>query len=452
MYTIIALALIGAIAVIVFFSIRQKPHAGLQPKQKLSYYIAEDVRDSHKIIQHLLDIFSENFEVSQADSTSRADVIIATKYADSLEVATTKQTGRPKQLNSPQFILSDNVPDLYIGYSTDRVSLAQKEKVKSALESLRSKAVNWSMNVAGDIIIGRTVYEQEVRRNDYTSSFHKVRALLESADYTIANAEWTAADGISYPLSGLSFASPAKSLDGLSYAGIDAVSLANNHSMNGGVEAFEQMLKNIQAHKIGYFGAGKNFNEAHAPYVATIKGVKVALLGYTAIPGNVEAGQNSTGNSFIKIAPWYPFTESYVAQMETDIKSAKTRADVVIPFFHWSEEYTHVANDQMRQVAHRAIDAGANMVLGSHPHWVQGIEWYKDRLISYSLGNFIFDQEQSLKTKQGVVLNTEWAGSELIGAKFTPIQIEQYYQPRILEQIPAQSVLNDIYQNSWWPY
>jgi poly-gamma-glutamate synthesis protein (capsule biosynthesis protein) len=90
------------------------------------------------------------------------------------------------------------------------------------------------------------------------------------------------------------------------------------------------------------------------------------------------------------------------------------------------------------------------MVMGSHAHWVQGIEWYKDSLIAYSLGNFVFDQEQSLKTKQGVVLLTEFAGNKLTKATFTPIQIENYYQPHILDGVAGQEVLNNIYAHSYW--
>ena len=87
---------------------------------------------------------------------------------------------------------------------------------------------------------------------------------------------------------------------------------------------------------------------------------------------------------------------------------------------------------------------------GSHPHWVQGLEWYKDSLIAYSLGNFVFDQEQSLKTKQGVVLSTEFSGNKLVKADLVPIQIEQYFQPHILEGSASQDVLNNIFGSSYW--
>jgi len=390
---------------------------------------------------------TKDYDLTQS-SSSDADIVVSTTNSTGYQALVSEPIGSPMALVGPQIIEPAQKPTSYIKLSTDlsdKLPLI-KEKLKQTLKAPTS----WSLTVAGDIIIGRTVYQQEAKFGDYTSSFTKVKDLLSAADYTVADAEWTAADGIAYPLQGMSFASPTKSLDGLTYAGIDAVSLANNHSMNGGVLAFEQMLTSLTSRSIGYFGAGKNSAQAHAPYIADIKGIKVAFLGYTAIPGNFEAGPTTTGNAFIKIAPWYPFNEASIAQMEIDIKTAKTKADVVIPFFHWSEEYVHTPNEQMRQVAHRAVEAGATMVVASHPHWVQGIEWYKDTLIAYSLGNFVFDQEQTLKTKQGVVLLTEFAGNRLTKASFTPIQIENYYQPHILDGTAAQEVLNNIYAHSYW--
>lgn len=367
-----------------------------------------------------------------------------------------QQQAQPLKLASGEVLTPTKQPYVYFSYSdsalTKTVNNYDIGQLSARLQDLfKTSSQTWTLNALGDIIIGRTVYEQEMRRNDYTSSFAKVASNAKDADFTIANAEWTAADGLGYPLAGMTFISPTRSLDGLTFAGIDAVSLANNHSMNGGVGPFESMMNSLKARNIGYYGAGHNFTEAHSPYIATVNGTKVALLGYSAIPGDVEAGPSNTGIAFMKIPPWYPTNESYIAQMEADIRAAKAQADVVIPVFHWSEEYTHQQSEHMRKVAHRAIDAGATMVVGSHPHWVQGIEWYNGHLITYSLGNFVFDQEQMLETKQGMFLTATFDGANLIGAKYTPIQIEQYFQPHLLDGAAAQKVLNDVYSHSWWP-
>jgi poly-gamma-glutamate synthesis protein (capsule biosynthesis protein) len=417
-------------------------------KKTVGVYVDPQLKESSKYFDVInTQLTSKGYEVSKTESPD-AEVVVSANGGDGYKTLTESADGEPVKLGSSNLV---NLNTSIVSYIKLPEYLSKDyDQIKDSLATSLSNPTTWTLKVAGDIIIGRTVYEQEMKRGDYTSSFLKVKDLLQSADYTIADAEWTAADGISHPLQGLSFSSPSKSLDGLSYAGIDAVSLANNHSMNGGTPAFEQMLNSLTERGIGYFGAGRNYEQAHTPYIADIKGTKVAFLGYTSIPGNVESGTNTTGNAFIKISPWYPFDESSVAQMEADIKSAKTRANVVIPYFHWSEEYTHQPNEQMRNVAHRAIDAGATMVVGSHPHWVQGVEWYKDTLIAYSLGNFVFDQEQSLKTKQGAVLSATFSGNKLTKADLIPIQIEQFYQPHILEGDPAQQVLNNIYSNSYW--
>lgn len=442
-----AILLIDIIALSTWLVIIRRNHSS-KPKT-LSYFIANtiDPTDAQRLTSSIEQALPGHVLTSSA--TSEADIVIQDKPAEGFITLSSELVGAPMQLADTLVVNKTESSKYYI--KSSKLGTETLQGISEKYKSQANKPTEWTMKIAGDIIIGRTVYEQEMRRNDYTSSFALVKDFLQNADYTVADAEWTAADGIPHLLQGMSFSSPAKSLDGLSFAGIDSVSLANNHSMNGGVSAFEQMLDNLTNRKIGYFGAGRNYNEAHAPYIADIKGTKVAFLGYTSIPGNYEAGPKSTGNAFIKIGPWYPFSEADVVQMEADIRLAKSKADVVIPYFHWSQEYVHEPNEQMRQVAHRAIDAGATMVVGSHPHWVQGIEWYNNSLIAYSLGNFVFDQEQSLKTKQGVVLSTQFAGSKLVRAELVPIQIEQYFQPHLLESNQAQQVLQNIFRSSIWP-
>lgn len=439
----------ASLALLYWFVFRPSLKPNKPVKATLKYFIDPQINATdNALVAKTLEVCLTQAECQQVNDKASADLVVSAQHQDGYEQLALSATPQPQELVNDVIVQKKDSARLYM-YSNSSADRLRTELI-SAFKNAAQKQVAWSLNIAGDIIIGRTVYEQQMRRNDYTSSFALVRDMLASADYTVADAEWTAADGIAHPLVGMSFSSPEKSLEGLSYAGIDAVSLANNHSMNGGVDAFERMMASLSARKIGYFGAGKNYAEAHTPYIADVKGVKVAFLGYTSIPGNYEASNSTTGNAFIKITPWYPFTEADVAQMEQDIRLAKTKADVVIPYFHWSQEYIHQPNEQMRSVAHRAIDAGATMVVGSHPHWVQGIEWYKDSLIAYSLGNFVFDQEQMLKTKQGVVLNADFNGAKLVGAKLIPIQIEQYFQPHILDGAAKQGVLNDIFVNSFW--
>ena len=152
----------------------------------------------------------------------------------------------------------------------------------------------------------------------------------------------------------------------------------------------------------------------------------------------------------LSMAPWGDFEEAPIAQMEVDIKAAKVQADVVFVYYHWGTEYTHLANNDQRTVAHRAVDAGADLILGTHPHWVQGVEWYNGKLITYSLGNFVFDQEWSTETKQGTILSATFSGKNLVAASLKPYQIEGYYQPRFTTAATEQKILGDVYGSSWW--
>ena len=162
----------------------------------------------------------------------------------------------------------------------------------------------------------------------------------------------------------------------------DAVGLANNHSGDFGQEAFAQMLGLLKQHKIGVYGGGMNLTEAHTPWIIERKGVRLAILGYDEFqPRSFEADTDRPG------VAW-----SEDSQVLRDIRAARAvhKADVVIPVMHWGWEEP-IANDRQRQLARLMIDAGADAVIGGHPHQLQDTERYKGKPIFYSLGNFVFD-------------------------------------------------------------
>jgi poly-gamma-glutamate synthesis protein (capsule biosynthesis protein) len=191
---------------------------------------------------------------------------------------------------------------------------------------------------------------------------------------------------------------------------------------------FGDMLQTLRQRDIAYCGGGATLAEARQATVRTVKGVRVALLGYDDIaPGGPYADVHSPGIARIDLAT-----------LPQDLAAARAQADLVIPYFHWGIEYTNTATRYQQQVAHAAIDAGADMVLGSHPHWVQSIESYQGRLIIYSLANFIFDQTWSRETLEGFMLHLYWRGTTLAGIRFVPTLIEDWCQPRIMS--PAEAV------------
>jgi len=185
---------------------------------------------------------------------------------------------------------------------------------------------------------------------------------------------------------------------------LDAVSLANNHSGDFGHAAFAEMLGHLNKASLPYFGGGKDLTQAHAPLIIERKGLRIALLGYDEFfPRYFEAGHDHPG------VAW-----SEDEQVAADIRRAREvgRADIVIPFMHWGEEHRPAANARQRHLARLMIDAGADAVVGTHPHVVQDVEYHRGKPIIYSLGNFIFDgfDDEDNNTGWVLLLNVDRRG------------------------------------------
>ena len=162
----------------------------------------------------------------------------------------------------------------------------------------------------------------------------------------------------------------------------DAVGVANNHSGDYGPQAFAQMLGLLKQSGLGYYGGGHNLKEAHTPLIFERQGLRIAVLGYDEFqPRNFEADHNRPG------VAW-----SEDEQVVRDITDARRvwKADVVIPVMHWGWEEP-IGNARQRALARLMIDAGADAVIGGHPHQLQDTETYQGKPIFYSLGNFVFE-------------------------------------------------------------
>lgn len=184
----------------------------------------------------------------------------------------------------------------------------------------------------------------------------------------------------------------------------DAVTVANNHSGDYGRGAFLENLSWLDRGKIGFFGGGRNLTEAHRPLLVEKKGLRLAFLGYNEYkPRYFEAAAESPGIAW-----------SEDDQVITDIRQARTMADLVIPVMHWGWEHEKLANRRQRSLARKMIDAGADLVVGGHPHVTQDIEYYKDRLIVYSLGNFVFNGFKSDNARNGWLLQVDMDGQGMV--------------------------------------
>ncbi len=224
--------------------------------------------------------------------------------------------------------------------------------------------------------------------------FKPFAKLLDSADLRVANLECVIAKG-GKEIPGKPWTFRAKpSVLPLLKRHVDAVSLANNHSGDYGRSAFVEMLGRLEAAGLPYFGGGRDLRQAHRPLIIERKGIKIALLGYDEfMPRSFEAGDDYAG------VAW-----SEDQQVVWDIRQARLQADLVIPFMHWGQEHESTANARQRQLARLMIDAGADAVVGTHPHVVQDTETYKGKPIVYSLGNFVFDGFDNPDNNTGAVL------------------------------------------------
>jgi gamma-polyglutamate biosynthesis protein CapA len=236
----------------------------------------------------------------------------------------------------------------------------------------------------GDIMMTRSVEEKIKDLNKkFIFPFLNILNYLKTFDYVISNLEGPISDkGIKIG-NKYSFRMKPEVAEALSKANIKIVNLANNHIFDYGKIAFEDTLKNLEKNNINYFG------NSYEPLIIEKEGIKIGFLGFSDFLKYLEVKENKIG---IAVAN---------NNLSEIIKKAKEKVDILIVSFHWGEEYQELANERQRKLAKIAIDSGADLVIGHHPHVIQDIEKYKDKFIFYSLGNFIFDQNFSKETMIG---------------------------------------------------
>lgn len=243
------------------------------------------------------------------------------------------------------------------------------------------------LHFAGDVIFSGSV-ESKLKKEGYHYPYEYVRELFENDDLSVLNLE-TPVTTRGTPAEDKSFVfkAPPKALPSMHQAGVDAVSLANNHTLDQGVEGLLDTMKHLKDSGIHYFGAGTNKQEAYAPVYLERKGIKIALCGFSRVIPKADwaAGKNKPG-----LAVAYDSAEAVKA-----VQGARQNADLVIVMTHWGKERTTKLEKHQTTLAREFVDAGADLVIGGHPHVLQGLERYKGKWIAYSTGNFIFTKKAS---------------------------------------------------------
>lgn len=308
-----------------------------------------------------------------------------------------------------------------LDYLTNNIYYANNSTVAFE-EVVEPVATTTSLMFVGDIMMDRGV-ERSVNKNgsgDYDYLFHRV-SFLTKADIAFANLEGPISDKGVDKHNLYSFRMDPKSTEALVNAGFDMLSVANNHMGDWGREAFVDTLNRLTGASLAYVGAG--FNQAEAERVKIIEknGTKFGFVGFTDVgPNDLAADGDRAG---LVLA-----SEESVVKI---VGAAAKEADVVIASFHFGDEYKSEPSERQKKLAKLAIDSGAKIVVGHHPHVIQPVEYYKDGVIAYSLGNFVFDQYFSIETMTGGVLNVDFFGKDILKVSTSTVSLNNFFVPEL---------------------
>jgi len=272
----------------------------------------------------------------------------------------------------------------------------------------------------GDVCLDRRIAQSiEEYGSDYP--FAGVAETFKWADIIFANLECpVSARGIGAKKQFVFRAKP-KYVDVLKKAGITVTCLANNHMLDYGPVGLTDTVKNLDEAGIGHAGAGKNSDEAKQPCIIEKNGLKIAFLsfyGFASIPGQFLCSSPCVAR------PDFNF--------EQEIKNAKQNADIVVVSFHWGAELSDTPSVTQQKLAHRAVRGGADVVIGHHPHTLQGVERYNGKLIFYSVGNFLFTSPTP-KTNDTIIVKLTLAKNGVTDHNIIPVRIDGV-RPRIADE------------------
>ena len=237
--------------------------------------------------------------------------------------------------------------------------------------------------IAGDIMLDRYIYDKARRRNDFNYTFSLLEPELKKFDLRIANLEGpiTGSPSVATDKNVLRFTFNKKFLPALK-RNFDALSLSNNHTNNFGEKGIDDTKKSLRESNIRYFGDPYNRNGVRGTIIEK-NGFKIATIGYHEL-----------------ISP-------NVGPILKEIQELRKKSDYLVVMPHWGAEYRKSPSEKQKRLARLFIDAGADIVAGTHPHVIQTKEEYKGKKIYYSLGNFIFDQYFSSDTMSGLGIGIE---------------------------------------------
>ncbi|KWX76830.1 hypothetical protein AMQ84_14240 [Paenibacillus riograndensis] len=291
------------------------------------------------------------------------------------------------------------------------------------------------LNFAGDVIFSGKA-GQLLKQKGYDYSYAALDGIFKKDDLTVLNLETPiTTGGVGAANKQFVFKGEPKALDSMKAAGVDAVNLANNHTLDQGEEGLLDTLEHLNKRGIPYVGGGVDAAEAYSAKYFERNGIRIALLGFTRVmpvmEWKAEAGKPG-------VASVYDSAEALKA-----VAAAKKKADLVVVVVHWGKERMEQYDSVQQSLGHSFIDAGADLVIGGHPHVLQGIEPYKGKWIAYSTGNFIFTRSQTRATWDTAVFQAECSVEGQCSMKLKPMNAE-LAQPVPMNEVDGQLLLHKV--------
>lgn len=293
----------------------------------------------------------------------------------------------------------------------------------------------------GDILLDRGI-ARRIERDGLGVVFRDVKDILSGADISFGNLESPVTSACDRARQRISFRANPLYADSLKEAGLDILSLANNHSMDCGRRGLLETMRHLRRKGLSFCGAGASRKEAEAPLILNIKGIRIAFVAFTAIAPALIAEAEET-------APGVA-----LASREAIVRAvglARVEADVVIVSLHWGEEYASRPGPEQRELARLIAEAGADLILGHHTHTLEGLELIERRdaaggvrhsLAAYSLGNFVFDSPRIMgkRVNESAILRCRLGRRGLISAELLPVVLQNYL-PRRASTAEAEAIL-----------
>ena len=299
-----------------------------------------------------------------------------------------------------------------------------------------------SFLAVGDIMLSRGVARRITYSGDELTPFEKMADVFRSTDFNFGNLESPISGKNNVLGKGLIFNTDINHVAGLKAYNFKVLNFANNHALDQGVHGLLHTRDLLKKNDHSFLGAGENLDQAWQPKIVDVKGVKVGFVG--ASYSSINDGGVARNDYVARIED----TE----RLKKSIKFLKVKkVDFIVATMHAGDEYTRKPNDLQINFARTAIDFGADIVIGGHPHWVQTIEKYQGKYIFYSLGNFIFDQNFSRETTEGLTLKitllnrkSSISQTQLEQIELLPVVIENGSTPRLANETEATQILQNI--------